>query len=91
MNLLNKLFNKEEVNKKGDELRSRLKECVIRDDATQARDHVNPSEYMEFLAQYKAQYFDGSIYTTSMDDTDKAMAEVKHDEIVNRLRNIINK
>lgn len=90
MNLLNKLFNKE-ANKKGEELRARLNECITNDDATQARDHVNPNEYMEFLAQYKAQYFDVSMYTTSMDDMDKAMADVKHDEIVTRLRNIINK
>lgn len=91
MNLLNKLFNKEESNKKGDELRSRLKECINRDDATEARDHINPDEYMEFLAQYKAKYFDVSMYTTSMDDIDKSMVEVKHDELVDRLRNIINK
>lgn len=71
MNLLNKLLNKEQSNKKGDELRARLKECINRDDATEVRDHINPAEYMEFFAQYKAKYFNLEPYSSEIDDMDK--------------------
>lgn len=92
MNLLNRLFKQEE-NKKGDELKSRLKECITNDDATQTRDHVNPNEYMELLIKYKANEseYDLKAYSSEMDAIDAAMSEIKRTETVKRLKDILKK
>lgn len=89
MNLLNKLFKGTEINtKKGEDLKSRLKECMINEDRTMEKDHVNPQEYMELLIKYKSnpEDYNLEVYSKEMDAIDAAMAEVKHAETIKRLR-----
>ena len=71
MNLLNKLFNKNNnVSEKGEALKKRLSECVQHEDRTTGpRDHVNPQEYMEHLAKLKSnpEEYDLEVYSAEMD------------------------
>ena len=93
MNLLNKLFNKNNnVSEKGEALKKRLSECVQHEDRTTgSRDHVNPQEYMEHLAKLKSnpEEYDLETYSTEMDKYDKVMADVKYTETVTRLKDIL--
>lgn len=92
MNLLNKLFNKNNnVSEKGEALKKRLSECVQHEDRTEIRDHVNPEEYMEHLAKLKSnpEEYDLETYSTEMDKYDKAMSEIKYTETVTRLKDIL--
>lgn len=95
MNLLNKLFNKNNnANEKGEALKKRLSKCVQHEDrTTESRDHVNPQEYMEYLAKLKAnpEEYDLEAYNAEMDAYDKVMADVKHTETVTRLKDILGR
>lgn len=95
MNLLNKLFNKNNnASEKGEALKKRLSKCVQHEDRTTGpRDHVNPQEYMEYLAKLKAnpEEYDLETYDAEMDAYDKVMADVKHTETVTRLKDILGR